>query len=75
MVVGRQRVKPHVEVEMNGEVMEVVSSFKYLGSCFSKDGGAHKDIKMRAGERQKTFAAMKMLYRRVVGPTVTYEDG
>ena len=66
--------------------MEVVSSFKYLGSCFSKDEGPHEDVKMTVGEGLKTFGALNMmftvrsvsfgakrqLYERVVVPTVPY---
>ena len=34
MAVRREGVAPHVEADMNGEVMEVVISLNYLGSCF-----------------------------------------
>ena len=46
-VVGKDRTAPLLEVEIKGGIMEVFSSFKYLGSCFSKDGGPHEDLKMR----------------------------
>ena len=39
--------------EINGMIMEVVSSFKCLGSCFSKDGGPQKGVKKRVGEGLK----------------------
>ena len=38
------------------------SSFHSLGSCFSKDGGPQEYVKMRLGERLKTFGAMKMMF-------------
>ena len=66
--------------------MEVINSFKYLGSCFSSDGGVKEDVSMRVGEGMKTFGAMKRvwsarsvtlnvkreLYERIVVPTVMY---
>ena len=73
-------------IMLNGERMEVVNSFKYLGSCFSSDGGVKEDVSMRVGEGMRTFGAMKRmwsgrsvtvrvkreLYERVVVPTVMY---
>ena len=41
--------------------MEVVTSFKYLGSCFSSDGGVKEDVSMRMGVGMKTFGAMKSM--------------
>ena len=66
--------------------MEAVTSFKYLGSCFSSDGGVKEDVSMRVGEGMRTFGAMKRmwngrsvslrvkreLYERIVVPTVMY---
>ena len=66
--------------------MEVVNSFKYLGSCFSSEGGVKGDVSMRVGEGMRTFGAMKRvwggrsvtlgvkkeLYERIVVPTVMY---
>ena len=51
-----------LNVMLNGERMEVVNSFKYLGSCFSSDGGVKEDVSMRAGEGMKTFGAMKRMW-------------
>ena len=39
--------------------MEVVNSLKYLGSCFSSEGGVKGDVSMRVGEGMRTFDAMK----------------
>ena len=66
--------------------MEAFTSFKYLGSCFSSDGGVKEDVSMRVGEGTRTFGAMKRmwsgrsvtlrvkreLYERIVVPTVMY---
>ena len=42
--------------------MEVVKSFKYLGSCFSRDGGVKEDLIMRVSEGMKTIDAMKSMW-------------
>ena len=34
---------------LNRERMEVVNSVKYLGICFSRDGGVKDDVSMRVG--------------------------
>ena len=81
VVVGRERVAPQVKVAMNVEVIEVASSFKYFGSCFSGYGRPHGDVKIRVGEKLRAFSAMKMIFKvrslslgikEVVVPTVTY---
>ena len=48
-------------IMLNGERMEVVNSFKYLGSCFSSDGGVKEDVSMRVGEGVKTFGTLKRI--------------
>ena len=63
----------------------MLNSFKYLGSCFSSEGGVKGDVSMRMGEGIRTFGAMKKvwggsvtlgvnreLYERIVAPTVMY---
>ena len=35
LVVGREGVVPQIEIKIIREIVEVVSSFKYLGDCFS----------------------------------------
>ena len=64
--------------------MGVVNSFKYLGSCFSSEGGVKGDVSMRVGEGMRTFGTMKRvwgvrsvnlgvkreLYKKIVVPTV-----
>ena len=75
-----------LNIRLNGDMMEVVDSFKYLGSCFSSDGGVKGDVCMRIQEGVKAFDAMKKvwnernvtlevkreLYERIVVPTVMY---
>ena len=38
---------PQVEVVMNEEIMEVVSSSKFFGNCFKREGGMRKDKRRR----------------------------
>merc|ERR1711895_362877 len=75
-----------LNIMLNGERMEVVNSFKYLGSCFSSDGGVKEDVSMRVGGGMRAFGAMKRvwsgrsvnvrvkreLYERVVVSTIMY---
>ena len=86
MVVGKNEDPSLLNIMLNGESMEVVNTFKYLGSCFGSDGGVKEDVSMRVSEGMKTFGAMKRmwkgrsvtvgvkrdLYERIVVPTVMY---
>ena len=86
MCVGEIVEPSLMNIMLNGERMEVVNSFKYLGSCFSSDGGLKEDVSRRVGEGMKTFGAMKRmwsgrsvtvrvkreLYERIVLLTVMY---
>ena len=38
-MVGREGLAPQVDVESNDAIIDVVSCFKCLGSCFSKEKG------------------------------------
>ena len=51
-----------VEYKTNGNTMEFVISFKYLGSCFSNFGVLQEDEKIREGEGLKTFGELKILF-------------
>ena len=43
--------------------MEVINSFKYLGSCFGSEGGVEENISMRAGEGTRAFGSIKRVWR------------
>ena len=47
---------------MKSELQQVVGSFKFLGSCYNKDGGLQDDVKNRVGERLKYSDAMKIMF-------------
>ena len=75
-----------MSVELNGEVLEQVNEFKYLGSVVAANGGVEADVRHRVNEGSKVLGAMKgvmrnrglgmnvkkVLYERVIVPTVTY---
>ena len=86
MCIERNEEPSPLNITINGEIMEVVNTFKYLGSFFSRGGGVKEDMSMRIGEGIKTFGAVKStwrcrsvtlnekkeLYKRIVVPTVMY---
>ena len=59
---GKGRSCTQLEVKKNGEMMELVSSFKYSGYYFSKDRGPQEDVKMRVDEGLKVFGAIKIMF-------------
>ena len=75
-----------MNVDLNGEVLEQVNEFKYLGSVVAANGGVEADVSHRISEGSKVLGAMKgvmrnrglgmgtkkVLYERVIVPTVTY---
>ena len=58
MVVGRDEVAFQMEVDMFGEVIDGVSSFKHLG-VISVRIDYHKSNKTKVNERLKTCGATK----------------
>ena len=46
---------------MNGEIMEVTSYFKYLGSYFIDERRPEEDVQKRAVEGHETFVAINMM--------------
>ena len=75
-----------LNVTLNGEVLEEVDQFKYLGSVIAANGGVEADVRNRVNEGCKVLGAMKgiignrgvnmnvkrVLHERVIVPTVTY---
>ncbi|MCP4337615.1 MAG: reverse transcriptase family protein, partial [Desulfobulbaceae bacterium] len=74
------------EVRLNGQVMANVSSFKYLGSVMSKDGGLEDEMQERVQQGKRVVGTLKSVTRNramsmevkktlhdsVVIPTLTY---
>ena len=74
------------EVKLNGQAMEIVNSFKYLGSVLSKDGTMDEEVRERVQQGRRVVGALKAvtgsrvvsmevkksLHDSVVIPTLTY---
>ena len=45
---------------MKGDILEPVSSFKYLRNCFNEGGGLQEDVTLR------TFGQMKKMFNVIV---------
>ena len=56
-------VNKEVNVNINGEPVERVTSFLYLGSLMSEDGGAEEDIQSRLGKARRAFAQLNPVWR------------
>ena len=75
-----------MDLSLNGEMLEKVDLFKYLGSIVSKNGGVVDDMISRVNEGAKVFGALsriwkvgsfgmgvkKIMYERIVVPTLVY---
>ena len=94
MIVGKSKVMrcargeggARMNVVLNGEVLEEVNQFKYLGSIVAANGRIEADVCHRVKERCQALGAMKrvvkcrglgmnvkkVLYEKVIVPTVTY---
>ena len=71
---------------LNGEALEEVDQFKYLGSVIAANGGIEADVRHRVNEGCKVLGALKgvmenrglgmnvkkVLYEKVAVPTVMY---
>ena len=54
---------PTTPVTINGEPLEFVQNFTYLGSLISKDGGGQKDIKAGLGKTCCAFAKVQNIWK------------
>ena len=75
-----------LNVMLNGEALDEVNQFKYLGSVTAANGGVEADVRHRVNEGCKVLGALKgvmknrglgmnvkkVLYEKVVVPTVMY---
>jgi len=62
MCIERNEEPSPLYITLNGERIEVVNSFKYLGSCFSRGGGVKEDVSMMIGEGMKTFGTINSMW-------------
>ena len=75
-----------LNIILNGELLEEVNQFKYLGAQIGRRGGVEDDVLWRVGEARKAagtvkslwkngglgMGAKKMLYEGIVVPTAMY---
>lgn len=52
------------EIYMNGQKLDEVTAFKYLGSILSKDGSSKKEINTRIGTSTAAMARLNRIWRR-----------
>ena len=52
-----------MNVILNGEVMEEVDCFGYLGSCVSGNGGVVEEVSSRLGKAGMAWGAMKTVFK------------
>ncbi len=50
-------------INVNGEPLDSVNDFIYLGSLISEDNGAQKDIKARLGNAQGVFVRLRPIWK------------
>ena len=60
MLIGRKIAALQVDVEIKREIINVVSSSKNSGSCFSKDEVPQEGVKCWVGKELKTLVEVKM---------------
>jgi len=55
-VIANSRTKMRTNITMNGEKLEQVSSFKYLGATLTEDGTSVKEVRCRIAAAKSTMA-------------------
>ena len=51
------------EVQVNGEELETVSKFVYLGGTVTQEGGSDEDIKSRLGKARAAFSKLGNIWK------------
>ena len=59
MIISKKAVVPRVNIELDGQVLEQVSCFTYLGQTISEDGKCDEEIKRRIGQARSAFNTMR----------------
>ena len=59
MVVNRKNVRQHAKIYIDGQLIEQVSRFTYLGQLITEDGKCEEEIKRRTGQARSAFNTMK----------------
>jgi hypothetical protein len=62
MAFSRDNTRPRIDIFINGERLEQVSSYTYLGHLMTEDGTSEKEIRKRIGIAKSTFKNMKNVF-------------
>ena len=63
LVCSREGGRAELKVWLNGELIEEVVLFKYLGSVISKDARVSMDVRQSVSEGAAAYGAMKSIWR------------
>ena len=63
MLFANAQKRERLNLRLNGEMLEEVESFKYLGSTIGKNGGVVEDVIGRVNDGAKVTDAMKRLWK------------
>ena len=63
MVCRRAERGEHLDLSLNGEILEEVDSSKHLGSVERKNGGVVDDMISRVNEGAKVFGALSRIWK------------
>lgn len=55
--------KPHAPITLDGNSLDYVEEFMYLGSLLSKDNACSRDYSIRLGRTQWKFASLQTIWR------------
>ena len=55
---------PDISLKIQGESLEIVENFTYLGSCISSDGSVSDEVSARISKARITFANLRHLWRQ-----------
>ncbi|GFR91494.1 endonuclease-reverse transcriptase [Elysia marginata] len=58
MVISREKVIPQIDIKIDGERVEHVANFTYLGHWITEDGRSDQEVKRRIGMAKNTFSRM-----------------
>ena len=61
MVISKANENIRVNIRLNGEELEQVERFKYLGSYITRDGRCEEEIRMRINMAKDAFQKIKSL--------------
>ena len=59
MIISKKAIVLRVNIELDGQVLEQVSCFTYLGKTITEDGKWDEEIKRRIGQARSAFNTMR----------------